>query len=267
MRLFQILGFLLLLFVLRMSLYNTGQARRAAQEGHHKDETLSAANKALLKRNFAPIWTAKKLPFEIDDMGNARPEPLGYIGEHFQRFQIHFSEARQDKDNPQQYLLTGKTKVKGHVCDFTGIFTVQSIDCGQPFTLDPKRVDGELFGARTLRAGTLKGSYELKQNSAQPPAGVLKGTFTSNFLINEQGGIDYDFLRMYSDNYCNNQFEGTWTPYGTEDTQVCNWGDYRIPNSRALDMGAGEFSPDDKFLPYGWQTYREAQLADKAWWE
>ena len=40
----------------------------------------------------------------------------------------------------------------------------------------------------------------------------------------------------------------------------CNWGDYRIPNCGDLDIGAGGFSPADKYLTNGWQNYRDANF-------
>ena len=261
MKLLQLLQFSFLLLALSIPFANAAQEQQVEQK-RHKDEDLRAFNEKLSTRDFSIIWTIKKLPFSLDYMNNIRPEPLGYIGEHFQRFRIHFSAIRQDKYNPQQYFVEGKTNVKDNICDFTGVLMIQAVDCGPPFTLDPRCVDGEILGPRTFRSGTIRGTYELKENPKQQYTGVLKGTFTSSFLINEQGRIDYNFLGMYSDNYNNNQFEGTWIPYNSQKAKVCNWGDYRIPNSQALDIGAGEFSPVDKFLLHGWQTYREAYHTD-----
>lgn len=67
---------------------------------------------------------------------------------------------------------------------------------------------------------------------------------------------------------------GTWTSYATHQTLRCNWGDYRIPNADDFDIGAGEFSPADKYLPYGWQDVRDALNGNEAarrreaqpWW-
>ena len=37
--------------------------------------------------------------------------------------------------------------------------------------------------------------------------------------------------------------------------EKCNWGDFRIPDSQGLDIGAGEFSPVDEHSDHGWQVY------------
>ena len=166
--------------------------------------------------------------------------------------------------------MRGKTKFKDHLCDFTGKFTIQSITCGPEYqfgTGEDLTVADEILGDRRLRFGTIKGTYELEENPQPEHSGVLRGTFTIDFLVDEQGEIAYDHVGAYSDNYCNNQFEGTWTHHGGarhNDASVCNWGDYRIPCSLGLDIGAGEFSPSDEFSAYGWATYREEK---EAWWE
>ena len=60
---------------------------------------------------------------------------------------------------------------------------------------------------------------------------------------------------------------------------MCNWGDYRIPDSEGLDIGAGEFSPNPAFFDKGWKTYSDAMHGDgsvryqaeeeeeERWWE
>ena len=62
----------------------------------------------------------------------------------------------------------------------------------------------------------------------------------------------------------------------TRKKKVCNWADFRVPYCADLDIGAGEFSPADKYLMFGWKTYREAYFNDnksarqeeeKQWWK
>jgi len=43
------------------------------------------------------------------------------------------------------------------------------------------------------------------------------------------------------------------------DTQG-NWGDYRIPDSGELDLGAGEFSPAEKYWGNGWESYMKVRM-------
>ncbi|NOQ27719.1 MAG: hypothetical protein GQ564_20335 [Bacteroidales bacterium] len=53
-------------------------------------------------------------------------------------------------------------------------------------------------------------------------------------------------IDSYSDSYRNNQHIGIWKPYDSENIKTCNWGNYRIPFSGDLDIGAGEFSVNSK---------------------
>jgi hypothetical protein len=143
--------------------------------------------------------------------------------------------------------------VKENVCTFQGTITIR-----ESRTYD----EGDI---PTLKQGFAKGQYEFFEDPDQKGTGILKGDFQTDFYINEKGEIKYDALMFVADGFQNNQFEGTWTSYKTDNSKKCNWGDYRIPDSRGLDIGAGEFSPWDKYEEYGWQNYIQAwgQYPDK----
>ena len=54
------------------------------------------------------------------------PEPIGFIGNDYQRFYIHFSSVIKNKKNPYQYDVRGKTKVKNTRHAFKGTITIYS---------------------------------------------------------------------------------------------------------------------------------------------
>ncbi|RJE72659.1 hypothetical protein [Reichenbachiella sp. MSK19-1] len=151
--------------------------------------------------------------------------------------------------------------MKSNICDFEGQFVINAY---QEFTRDYHEGADYVLNPKIFRTGVITGTYELKEDPEQKFAGTFKGVFTSSFYIDEQGNIDYGVARIFSDNFINNQFEGTWTPYNSNSSKVCNWGDFRIPKSDGLDMGAGGFSPSDSYLKYGWQTYRDAYWSPNA---
>ena len=64
--------------------------------------------------------------------------------------------------------------------------------------------------------------------------------------------LHYDNIGWNSDSYSNNQFAGVWKSYATGLEKTCNWGELRIPFSKGLDIGAGEFSPALKYKDKGW---------------
>ncbi len=198
------------------------------------------------KHDISDLWTLDKFQIENDTIIVDRSEPLGYIGENFQRFQIHFISAIKNPDKKLQYFIYGKTKVKENICVFQGTITIREARIYD---------EGDI---PNLKQGFVKGQYLFYEDPDQKGTGILKGNFQTNFYINEKGEIKYDALMFVADGFQNNQFEGTWTSYKTGDSKKCNWGDYRIPDSRGLDIGVGEFSPCDKYEKYGWQNYIQA---------
>ena len=80
----------------------------------------------------------------------------------------------------------------------------------------------------------------------------------STFYIKD-GKAVFDDIDHYSDSFCNNQFEGVLSSPTTSE-QKCCWGACRIPDSGDLDIGEGEFFPNDKYLTYGWQSYHDASV-------
>lgn len=204
----------------------------------------------LNRYNLSLLWSAGTA-IGVDDpepeFDYTRPEPIGYIGNDFQRFYIHFTSIKKG-ENPDTYNIKGKTKVKNNICDFQGTLTITSIEWLKP--------DENIDPAMKVRQGIIAGKYLFYENKQQSGTGIFSGSFETEFYIDEQQHLQYDALYLISDGYCNNMFSGTWQSYKTGTKKACNWGDFRIPNSNDLDIGAGEFSPDEKYYPFGWQNYK-----------
>lgn len=199
-----------------------------------------------------------------------RAEILGFIGDDYQRLFIHFISAIQNPTNPYEYLVYGKTMVKETVCAFQGTITVKQ--------------------ARIYKSGdipTYKQGYAVcdvifYEDKKQLSTGFFKGKLNSNFIIDNKGQFRYDAIMFVADGFSNNQFEGSWTSYKTKTTKKCNWGDYRIPNCGDLDIGAGEFSVNERYVKNGWLSYLlenrvpngavvnpkvDQRAVNKKWWE
>ncbi len=178
-----------------------------------------------------------------------RGDPYGYIGDNYQRFQIHITSFKKSKSNPLVYDVKGKTKVKGNVCGFTGTFEVTAAeydDSLQEF-MDP--------GYRGI---AIVSEVVLYEDKAQAGSGVIRGSLVTDIIFDGKNKPEYNALMLMADGYENNQFTGTWTSYKTGLSKKCNWGDYRIPESDGLDVGAGEFSVDEKYRANGWESYYDA---------
>ncbi len=216
--------------------------------------------------NLSKLWHADSLHMQTTGYTIAFPEPLGFIGDKYQRFYIHYTSVTSDSKNPYRYIVHGKTRVKNNICPFTGTITIV-----------------KAVQLKSVEAGYKQGKVickvDFKEDSRLAESGEIKGTLTTLFYINKKGQILYDTLDTISDSFCNNQCEAVWTDYVTQRAKKCNWGDFRIPNSGGLDSGAGEFRVSTEYQKNGWDNYTkafsdntdEAKIAQKEearkWWD
>lgn len=223
---------LIALFAL-ISLFSFGQA----------DET---SFKSEIKQfDISDLWTIKILETRNDTFVIERPEPLGYIGNNFQRFYIHFLSVIKNPDNGFEYFVYGKSKVKSNICSFQGLITIT----------ESKTFDDSDFP--NIKQGFIKGEYQFFENPNQKGTGIFKGHFQTDFYVSPNKLIKYNNLRQ-DDSFHNNFFEGCWTKYNSKDSIKCNWGDYRIPDSNKLDCGVSEFEPCEAFVKFDWLRYKIA---------
>ncbi len=194
-----------------------------------------------LKYDIAPILTQA-----------SNTQVFGFIGDNYQRIRIKLISVIKNKDNPVQYFVYGKSMVKENICEFQGTMTITNVFNSK---------DPEMEG---IKNGTVIGEYLFFVDVAQKHVGQFKGVFSSHWYIDKDGSLKYNNLNDDSDEFNNNQFVGTWTSYSGTLTKICNWGDWRIPMSGDLDMGAAEFGPSQKYSANGWSTYQETMTGDKA---
>jgi hypothetical protein len=205
--------------------------------------------------DFSKIWHSDSVlnlenvdgTFLSDPKQFGFPEPLGFIGNDYQRFYIHFTMVKKSKQNPYQYIVVGKTKVKKNICSFKGTITIDTVafDLNTTFPVSAK-----------LRRGYAICSCVFSENKSCKNSGVMIGRLGTDWCL-YNGQIYYDNIMGDADGYSNNQFTGKWKSIIGSIVKKCNWGDYRIPDSRGLDIGAGDFSPNDEYLKNGWQSYHE----------
>ncbi|MDM7923624.1 MAG: hypothetical protein QUS14_15100 [Pyrinomonadaceae bacterium] len=179
---------------------------------------------------------------------------------------------KQDAGRPDTYTVTGKSMVTGVVRAFQGTLRVTNarIRTSPHFGLDDEYRD------RIKESGVVVGEYSLGENAKESSTGKFEGIFATYWFIDRSGELKYDNIEFFADGFLNNQFAGTWTSYRTKTSKAANWGDHRIPMAGDLDIGAGEFSPDEKYLAFGWQSFRDAYVNDdrkarseeeREWWK
>lgn len=244
--------------------------------GQSKQNRIDWKNEQLAAKGLNPDECKYKfLKYDFGSLWTESDFPLGFIGQHYQRFHIKIISAEKEANNPDSYLITGKSMVKSNICDFMGKIKITNIRLFKKIRVCDE--DTSALG-RIKQEGVVVGEYHFAETRSQKHAGTFDGVFCSSWYIDKDGTLEYDNLEAQcTDSYCNNQFVGTWKGYRSKTVEVCNWGDSRIPQSGDLDNGAGEFYPDRKYLQYGWQSYMDAwekedydkqarQEEQRKWW-
>jgi len=227
------------------------------------DEQLSSVDhKALMTTfNFAPLWTSTE-----------NSNVFGFIGDNYQRLRIKIISISQDRKLPDTYTVSGKSMVKNVIRTFAGTVKITHVRVYD----DPRLGIDDEYKNKIKERGVVVGEYHLSEDKRKKETGIFEGVFATYWYVDRDGHLRYDDINAGADGYLNNQFVGTWTSYKTRVGKIANWGDYRIPLSGDLDIGAGDLSPDDKYLPYGWRSYREAYSnnskrarleEDRKWWK
>ena len=254
-----------LLFVLAFAVnaYAQTDSERAEWVASLLDEskTTAAEKNRITKFNFAPLWT------RLHDNDSV----LGFIGDNYQRLRIVILTATKQPGSPDTYSVTGKSMVKNVVRPFIGTMKITKASASPSSELEE-----DYKSAKIREAGVVVGEYHFSEDTKQTNTGSFKGVFATYWYVDQNGRLQYDEVMAGADGYLNNQFAGTWTSYRSKASKPAHWGDSRIPVSGDLDMGAGEFSPDEKYIRNGWQSYRDAYsrqnkraLAEenRQWWK
>ncbi len=198
---------------------------------------------------------------------------FGIIGDDHQRIKIKLTSITKNPENPGEYFVSGKSNVSDVICDFNGTMNILEMN---EFKKLHYGVDNEYENRGIKAQGIIIAKYEFKENPQQYHSGSFKGILYSKWYLNSDHQIQYDDIQSMSDRYMNNAFIGTWKSYSTGAEKVCIWADFRVPfANQDFDIGAGEFSPGEKYYDQGWRTYQQAWLYGnqeakeeelKEWW-
>ena len=132
-----------------------------------------------------------------------RAEILGFIGENYQRFHIHFISVIQNQSNPYEYFAYGKTKVKNNICEFQGTIKIK-----RAYTFQSE-MDNYIQGEAICEV-------ILYEDKKQLNTGKIQGSITCGFLIAPDGKFRYDAAALVADGFSNNTFTGIWIDYKTK---------------------------------------------------
>ncbi|MCK4920558.1 MAG: hypothetical protein KAS71_05895 [Bacteroidales bacterium] len=189
----------------------------------------------------------------------SQDERLGFIGEDFERIQIHFNSIIHNYDNPYEYLVYGKSMVKNSVCEFQGSIIIYEVGFESGST------------DSSIRLGFINGDFLFYENKSCLHSGIFQGEFRTNFYLDKTETLYYDDIDSEEYTFINNSFTGKWFHYDSDLEQVCNWGDKRIPESSGLDIGLEKFKPSFQYFKSGWEDYNKEKEQDTVesvpWWK
>lgn len=257
---------LVLLFIL-CKILAFGQAESQAFRNKELNNT------ALSSAEFKNMFLHNSFPMLLTKSDNSIV--YGFIGDNYQRLHIKIISVKQS-EVANGYTVYGKSMVSGNICEFHGVINITNI---RKYKVTSNGADDMYKNTGLKGQFLIIGDYSFVENKDQKHSGMFKGVFATEFYIDKKGAIKYDDIDLNADGFTNNQFVGTWTEYGSKTAKRANWGDFRVPNSGDLDIGAGDFSPRDKYLKYGWQScrdmmnqqspgYKKAKEIEEAkWWK
>jgi len=204
-------------------------------------------NEKISSYDISSLYVESTSPEKYSDITIDKVEPIGFFGENFQRFYVHMISIVQNNNDPLEYYVYGKSKLKQKISSFSGKMKITKCQI-----LDEEDVANCRRGFVTLK-------YEFFEDKLNGGTGKFIGTCQSSFFIDDENKIFYDAIYLYADSFDNNQFEGNWVSYSSDKSYKCNWGDFRIPGSEELDTGTGEFKVLKKYLNNGWKSYQYAK--------
>ena len=194
---------------------------------------------------------AKQDKFDDFDFSNILADKsvkfLGYIGADYHRLHINFDSIK--KISRSKYIVSGNYKITGEARPFNGEIQISEIRKYTNFNYD---VDDFMKGKINAQ-GIALATYSLKGETEKFQA---KGCMLTRWYIDNDKKLLYDDISEDEDLYANNLFCGE-CKVGKVQIKPCAWGHYRIPNSSDLDIGAGEFSPNPKYLGNGWSDFNK----------
>ena len=179
-------------------------------------------------------------------LADSRTKFLGYIGADYHRLHINFSNVK--KASHTKYIVSGEYKISAEARPFNGEIQITKI---RKYTNLNYGVDDFMKGKINAQ-GIALASYFLKGDGGFQ----AKGQMLIKWYIDSDKRLAYDDISEDEDMYANNLFCGE-CKVGKAQIKPCAWGHYRIPNSGDLDIGAGEFSPSQKYINNGWSDFNK----------
>jgi len=182
---------------------------------------------------------------------------IGYIEPDYKRLKIKFTSITKNPIKEDQYFVIGYSIVNNNKCDFEGTIDIAQVREYKEIEYDMDKSSKYNTKSEIKAQGVLLGRYKFRENKNQKFSGIFEGTVSSYWFVDKNDTVQYDDIHDYADTYKNNQYAGTWRQYDINNTKGAYWGEFRVPFSGSLDLGAGEFSPNPRYFNNGWHDFNQ----------
>jgi hypothetical protein len=184
----------------------------------------------------------------------------GILGDNYARIEIYIN-PQVERTDTLTFKVTGKSKVKKNICDFTGEIRVEHIYNIWERADDPDCPDYYLMVC----------NYIFKEDETQYGTGFFNGTYGVYCHIDEDNKkVCLDIDLGGGDGYNQRNYVGTWQSYKTNATKRCIWGEYSLPYTFDFDIGDGEMRINPKYNSPEWEQWQSEFFNPEekiSWWE
>lgn len=167
---------------------------------------------------------------------------VGVLGKDYKRIDLYFYPNFESMDS-LTFAVTGRSKVKNNICDFSGTITITKVSH---------------FWERDYDSPdwyTIVGEYRFEENPKQKGSGVFEGDWAA-YAYCDNGILYIDDENAVADGYENRTFVGIWKNYDIGYMpKLCIWGDGKLPLTGDFDLGSGELQVNEKYNSPEWESY------------
>lgn len=169
----------------------------------------------------------------------------GAFGKNYQRIDLIIDSIIKTI-NPSVYSIWGSTILKGKEVNYVGELRITSVE----------QSEYDLYGFQSgSKETTIFANYELIEDKSVSGSGVFNGDFILTIHQNQDGSLDYNTFDWMQDGYSNYIFDGIWLS-AKNNKYKTYFADGKLEVGD-LNVGAGGFVPNEKYVQYGWQSYMD----------
>lgn len=149
----------------------------------------------------------------------------GIFGADYHRIDFFIDSVTKSTSSPLNYIVSGKTRLKGNICDFKGEITIKEI---RRFKKTGTSISHSHEFSDTLYQGIIIADYKFYEDKNQYGSGVFEGKFASGIFIypNQLKHSHIGSWDEINETDMHGTFVGVWKGYKSGVSKKCIWNYY-----------------------------------------